>query len=247
MKGNPVSGVNYLFRGVALLTQPGIRLFVIIPLIINIFIFITLISFSLNQFTSWIEQFMAWIPEWLDFLRWIIWPFVIILLLTIVTYSFSIIANFIASPFNGLLAEKVEEMLTGTEVPASESFMQAIKESPKALLKEWQKLSYYLPKAILAGLFSLIFIFIFPPIVSLVWFLLGAWMMSLQYCDYPMDNHKFSLKQVLETIKKKRLTSFSFGSAVMLGTMIPFINFIVMPAAVCGATIYWVEELKNDL
>jgi CysZ protein len=46
-------------------------------------------------------------------------------------------------------------------------------------------------------------------------------------------------------LAEKRLTSSGFGMVVMVGTMIPFVNFIIMPAAICGATAYWVEELKN--
>ena len=45
-------------------------------------------------------------------------------------------------------------------------------------------------------------------------------------------------------IASKRLTSLGFGAGVMAGTMIPVVNFIIMPAAICGATVYWVEELK---
>jgi hypothetical protein len=41
------------------------------------------------------------------------------------------------------------------------------------------------------------------------------------------------------------MTSLGFGSGVMLGTMIPIVNFIIMPVAVCGATVYWVEQLSD--
>lgn len=27
-------------------------------------------------------------------------------------------------------------------------------------------------------------------VVPVVWFLFGAWMLAIQYCDYPFDNHK---------------------------------------------------------
>jgi CysZ protein len=159
-------------------------------------------------------------------------------------YSFSIVANLIASPFNGLLAEKVEELLTGKEVVAQETFWETIKDAPRVIFKEIRKLLYYLPWALLIGVLSLIFTFIFPPLATILWFLLGAWMMSLQYCDFPMDNHKYSLNAVKRAIASRRLTSLGFGSGVMFGTMIPIVNFIIMPAAVCGATVYWVEELK---
>jgi CysZ protein len=246
MNGNPAIGANYLFKGFELITRPGLRLFVLVPLVINVVIFAVLISFSLEQFGIWIDQLMGWLPdwEWLAFLRWIIWPLVVALLLVVVMYTFSMIANLVAAPFNGLLAEKVEELLTGKEVIAKETFWQTIKDTPRVIIKEIRKLLYYIPWAIGIGLLSLIFVFIFPPIATALWFMLGAWMMSLQYCDFPMDNHKHSLNDVKAAIASRRMTSLGFGSAVMFGTMIPLVNFVIIPAAVCGATVYWVEELQ---
>ncbi len=245
MKGNPVRGLSYLVRGFELLLIPELRPFVLVPLLMNTAIFILLITLSLGQFSDWIDQIMDSLWEWLDFLRWIIWPLVVSLLLVIVMYTFSIVANIIASPFNGLLAEKVEELLVGKEVIGKETFAQALKDAPRSMSKEIHKIAYYLPRALLVAIISIVFTFIFPPISTALWFLLGAWMMSLQYCDYPMDNHKHSLNEVKTAIAQHRMTSLGFGGGVMLGTMIPIVNFIIMPAAVCGATIYWVEELQN--
>jgi CysZ protein len=38
------------------------------------------------------------------------------------------------------------------------------------------------------------------------------------------------------------LLAWGFGGLVMLCTMIPVVNFFVMPAAVAGATLIWVRE-----
>ena len=248
MKGNPAIGLRYLIKGLGLITKPGLRLFVLIPLAINIVIFSILIALTVGQFYQWIEGFMGWLPawEWLDFIRWIIWPLVIGLLLVVVMYTFSIIANLIAAPFNNLLAEKTEELLTGQEVAAKETIAQAIKDTPRALGKELQKLLYYLPRALGLLILSVILFFVFPPLSTVLWFLFGAWMMTLEYCDYPMENYKYPLRMVRQSIGQQRITSLGFGSGVMLGTMIPVVNFVVMPAAVCGATAYWVEEMKAN-
>lgn len=243
MKGNLLTGADYLVKGFKLITQPGLRLFVIIPLLINITIFSTLLSITINQFSEWIGWAMDWLPNWLDFLQWVIWPIVIVFLLTAVSYAFSILANFIASPFNGLLAEKVEEKLTGRPVPGPENLSQMLLLIPKSLGREIKKMMYYIPLALLVLIITFIPIINF--IAPLIWFLLGSWMMAIQYCDYPMDNNQQSFNSMKATIARQRLTSSGFGMTVMLGTMIPIINFIIMPAAICGATAYWVEELKQ--
>lgn len=242
MKGNPAVGVRYLLRGARLLGRPGIRRFAAIPILINLLVFGSLITLALSQFAIWIDQLLAPLPQWLAFLEWILWPLSIILLLVVVTYSFSVVANLIAAPFNGLLAEKVEVMLGG-EVPDGGGFAGAIKDAPRAVGKELRKLGYYLPRAL--GVLIVTLVPLFYPLAPLLWFALGAWMLAIEYGDYPMDNHRFSLAMVRQRLNEQRLTSFGFGAGVMLGTMLPLVNLLVMPAAVCGATLYWHERLRG--
>ncbi len=243
MQGNPVTGFNYLMQGFRMITRPGLRLFVIIPLLVNIAIFSALISVTIGQLGDWIAAFIDWVPAWLDFLRWVLWPLAVILILVVVMYTFSIVANFIAAPFNGLLAEKAEELLTGGEVPGFETLGRALLSFPRALTREVAKILYYLPLALGVLILSLI-----PGInaaAPVLWFALGTWMMVIQYCDFPMDNNGRNFGAMKRAIRVKRLTSCGFGASVMVGTMIPVVNFLIMPAAVCGATVYWVEELKS--
>lgn len=243
MKGNPVTGFNYLIQGFQLITQPGLRLFVLIPLTVNIVIFSILINLTIAQFSDWIKAVIEWVPDWLAFIRWVLWPLAVILILTVVMYTFSVIANIIASPFNGLLAEKTEELLTGKEVPGLETIGQALLSFPKSIGRELTKLLYYIPLALVVLVIS--FIPLINTFAPLLWFLLGSWMMVIQYCDYPMDNHRASFADMKQRIKLMRLTSTGFGVSVMVGTMIPIVNLIIMPAAVCGATAYWVKAMKE--
>jgi CysZ protein len=46
-------------------------------------------------------------------------------------------------------------------------------------------------------------------------------------------------------VSQKRFLNLGFGSAVSVATMTPFLNFLVMPAAVAGATALWVDQLKS--
>ena len=241
-------GASYLWRGLRMLNQPGIRGFVLIPLGVNILIFSSLTIISVNQFNLWIDYLLGWLPDWpvLDLIRWIILPLLVALLLVVFMYSFSIVANFIAAPFNGLLAEKVEERLTGAPVNASETFADALRLAPRAIAREASKILYYLPRAILLGLLSLPLLFLFPPAVTVIWFVFGAWMMCMQYVDFPMDNHRHNLKTVRNRLASRRLTSLGFGGFTLMATMIPLVNFLAMPAAVCGATIFWVEALQEQ-
>lgn len=242
MSANPVRGAGYLMRGLAMLPQPGIRSFVLVPLLINIFLFGGAIWLLTAQFESWIDWMMqAWLPDWdwLAFLRYLLWPLFALLILVVVYYSFSIVANLIAAPFNGLLAEKVERQLRGT-VTADAGWAELVKTIPRSLAREMAKLLYYLPRVLLLLVLS------FVPVINLampvVWFLFGAWMMAIQYCDYPMDNNRVTFGDMKRMLKTRRFTAVGFGSLVQVGMLIPLLNLLIMPAAVVGATIYWVEE-----
>src|SRR5690606_14143929 len=171
MRGNPALGMRYLLRGAQMLAQPGIRRFVVLPLLVNLLVFGALVTAALQQFGIWIDQVLAWLPEWLAFLEWIIWPLSLVLLLVVVIYSFSVLANLIAAPFNGLLAEKVE-LLLGGQVPDGGGFGGAIKDAPRAIGKELRKIAYYLPRALLVLVLTLFPLFY--PFAPLLWFMLGA-------------------------------------------------------------------------
>jgi CysZ protein len=82
-------------------------------------------------------------------------------------------------------------------------------------------------------------------IAPLLWILLGAWMMSLQFVDYPMDNHRLSFGEVRAACSARRSTSITFGAAVAFVSGLPILNLILIPAAVAGATLLWCEELRH--
>ncbi len=243
MKGNAVTGIGYLVDGAKMLTHPALRLFVIIPLLINILIFGSLIGFGLSYLMDFMDRWLSGIPEWLGFIEWILWPLIGLTLSLMTGYLFTAVALIIASPFNGLLAEKAEELVTGNEVPALEGLGQALLMVPRGIVREILKLMYYLPMA--AFVLLITFIPVLNTVAPLLWFLLGAWMMSIQFVDYPMDNHQLSFGDVKEAVRSRRLSSMGFGGAVALCTGIPIVNFFVVPAAVVGATLLWCKELDR--
>lgn len=244
MKGNPVNAASYLFTGFKLIQQPGIRPFVIVPLTLNILVYVTILVLSIQKFSTWIDSWMSEIPEWLDFLDFILWPMFIFVLLILVAYTFTIVANLIASPFNGFLAEKVELHLTGQSAETPGGFREILAVVPRSIMREIAKFMHYLPWLI--GVWIISLIPVINTVAPILWFLLGAWMMAIQYVDYPMDNHQIVFSEMKQRLRAQGLSSLGFGVTTLVASMIPVINFIVMPAAICGATLFWVKELKRD-
>ena len=109
---------------------------------------------------------------------------------------------------------------------------------------EIRKLIYFIIRAI-----PLLILFIIPitaPFAPILWFLFSAWMMSLQYMDYPMGNHKIDFNTQKKLQKQHRLFSMGYGSGVLLATMIPLLNFLIIPLAVISATQIWVDRYKKS-
>jgi len=82
-------------------------------------------------------------------------------------------------------------------------------------------------------------------IAPFTWLAFSAWMLAVEYADYPMGNHGLRSDEQKQRLGNKRLLSLGFGGAVTVATMIPVVNFLVMPAAVAGATAMWVKQFKD--
>ncbi len=242
MMSDPFTGANYFLRGLKLLNKPGVRLYVVIPFLINITLFSVLISLGIQYFGLLTEEIMPQLPDWLQWLDWLLWILFLFATTLISFYTFSLLANLVSAPFNGLLAEAVEHYLTDKKPPES-GFRKMMEEFVPDIINELKKIAYFVAWAIP---FLLLFL---VPILQLaapfLWMLFTAWMLTMQYADYPMANYKIRLKDVRKRLSAHRMQSLGFGGMTMLATMIPIGNFIVMPAAVAGATIFWVENLKD--
>ncbi|ELH0896829.1 sulfate transporter CysZ [Vibrio fluvialis] len=244
MQAQQRSGLGYFFYGLDIAVSPGIRRFVLMPLLTNILLVGGALYYLFSHLDSWINDWMGQIPDWLSWLSYILWPLLVITILATFSYFFSTLANFIAAPFNGLLAEKVEEKLTGKKVN-DDGVLAVVKDVPRIMAREWRKLVYVLPKAI--GLFILLLIpALGQTLGPILWFIFTAWMLAIQYCDYPFDNHKVTFNDMRNSLKQKQGKAYTFGMLVSVLTTIPVVNLFVMPVAVCGATAMWVNEFRGQ-
>ena len=236
-----ISGFFLPFQGLRLVFSPGLRRFVIIPLLANIAVFGALAYFGALYFDAFMDQ---WLPtqSWLVFLRWILWILFAVVYTVALFFGFTLIANLIASPFNGILAAKIEEKLTGRQPPEEE--LSLLRSSIPALLAETRKIAYFASRAI-----PLLLLFLIPGvnvIASVLWLLFGLWFLAVEYGDYPMANHAIAPAQQRKLLSKKRLKSLSFGAGITVMMLIPVLQFAAMPAAVAGATRLWVDDLQRD-
>jgi len=232
----PIGGFGYLMQGLRLLVKPGVKRYVIMPLLINIVLFALLIWLAGDYFEQLVNYLLAELPGWLQWLSNVLWLLFAMLAGLVMFFTFSFVANLIGAPFNSFLAAAVEKHLTGTNPAGSERKLWA--EFGVMVLGELKKWGYYALWSIPLFIIS----WFVAPIAPFLWFIFGAWMFSIEYLDYPMGNYGLTFSDIRKQIASKRMLSLGFGSAVTIATMIPIFNFIVMPVAVAGATAMRVDR-----
>ena len=82
-------------------------------------------------------------------------------------------------------------------------------------------------------------------IAPFTWIAFSTWMLAISYVDFPMGNHRLGFAEQRQRLKKRRFAALGFGGATLVAVAIPFINFIAIPAAVAGATAFWVDQLRR--
>jgi hypothetical protein len=119
IKNNPVSnfsrGFFYPFRAAKFIkNHPPLLKYVIIPFLINVILLSLAVYWGFYFFSeivvNYIPQGDAW--YWL-ILGYFLWTVAVLVTMVLVFFCFTVSGSLIASPFNDLLSEKTEELLTG--------------------------------------------------------------------------------------------------------------------------------------
>ena len=240
---NPLKGFYFFFSGFGLIFKPGIFRYALWPLIINIILFALVTAVAFFQFEHLMEWLLSYLPGWLSWLRYLLWPVFALALGLLFFFSFALVANLVASPFNAPLAHAVEMHLGKVNSRGGER-VPLIRSMAKSLNSELRKLVYIILRAL-----PLLILFMIPVVniaAPFLWIAFSAWMLTMEYADYPMGNHELEFKEQLAILKKRRFLSLGFGGTATLVMLVPFLNLLVLPVAVAGATKMWVEELADS-
>jgi CysZ protein len=231
---NPMQAAGYLIQGVKLLGNPGLRKFILIPILINLVLYSVALFLGYHYVAELINQF---IPGWLHWLSWILWPLFFISFFIAGFFSFNLLANLLAAPFYGQLSSKTLVIITGQPAAKAEQPMA------KVMSAELKRTAYFASRALPLVILSII------PVINLLtpvlWAMFGAWGMALEYMAYPLENNGLLFSEQKRFVNNIKTGALSFGLLAALGMTIPVLNIIVPPAAVIGATIYC-HRIRTD-
>jgi CysZ protein len=229
---NPFIAAGFLYRGIKLLTNPQLRLFILIPILINIVLYSVALALGYYYVDMLIAQF---IPDWLQWLNWILWPLFFISFFVAGFFTFTILANLIAAPFYGILSAKTLAIISGRAQIVEQPLLHVIAAELKRLL-------YIMTRML--PLFILFFIPVINIIASLALSLFGAWCLAMEFMAYPLENEGLLFVDQKRLLKTVRFGALGFGAVTMIGLTLPVLNIIIGPAAVIGSTIY-VYEMRE--
>ncbi|HBF07650.1 MAG TPA: hypothetical protein DHW71_07155 [Gammaproteobacteria bacterium] len=240
-----IQAVEWSFRQ---LTNRKIFASIIIPCVIHVSL---LLGLGFALFT-WLSGFMSWsLPELPAWLAWaqeglggaldvILWVLAFVIAVGFVAFGLTLIttiAHFIASPFNGWLSTNVENQIRPVQHPEF-TLWQMFK---MGLSRELQRLKYWLARAAVLAVLSLIFLWVpvINSMVSFMWMIFGAWMIGLQAVDYVADNNGVDFKSTVAACKTAKMSVLSLGAILMGMMLVPFLNLISMAIGVISGTYLW--------
>jgi CysZ protein len=230
------------YRALPQLWQTQLRPFVLLPLLINIVLF----SIGIWAAGHYFGGFLDWMvppDSWWSFLRWLLWPLFALAWGMAVFYGFTITANLIGAPFNGVLSARAEQLLSGHPPPQQPP--QGMAAILPTILSETGKLWYLVSRAV-----PILLLFLVPGIniIALpLWIALGCWFLAIEYGDYPLANHGIEGKAQRSKLAERRLDALAFGAGLTTMMLIPGLNFLAMPAGVVGATRLWNERYQGKV
>lgn len=233
--GAPFGAAGFLFAHKRLLQ------YVLIPFLINVGVFAGTGWFGFFVFDRIVDHYLpagnAW--YWV-FLAWFLWLVAIIVVLILVFFTFTVVGNLIASPFNDLLSERTEEVLAGR--PEDRPFSAAVflRDAARTLREESKRMGLFL-----LGMVLLLFLHLLPGLGQLLYppLSLGftVFFLAVEYTGYVFARKGATFRDQQDFIRSHKAMMFGFGLGVFCLLVVPFVQFFCIPLGVVGATRLWYE------
>ncbi|KTC89633.1 sulfate transporter CysZ [Fluoribacter dumoffii] len=226
-------GMLYPLKGIKYLLTPGLKRFILLPLAFNLMMFVGLFYLVQHFVLPYAYYYLDKLPSWLSFLSSVLFIIFVLSYFLMFLSLFTVFFNLAAAPFNGLLSERTQNLLFQSTIPPIPFHKMVI----RSIKRQGEFLGYFLPRFLIMGI--LFFIPLLQPIYPFLWFLFNAWILSIQYQDFAMDNNLVSFKDMRRKVAGNKMRSLGFGFSINLISFIPLLNLLTMPTAVIAGTLLY--------
>ncbi len=242
-------GFSYPLRAAKFLSKrPGLLRYMAIPLLINILVFSLSVYFGLGLFERMLETYAPSTDVWYGMaLYYLAWTVAMLLTSVVVFFSFTVIGNLIASPFNELLSEHTEAQVVGRKPDERFSVGRFWKEASNSLVVEVKKMAAFIVCMLLLLAINLV-----PGIGSLIYAVLAPiftlFFLAIEYMAFVLMRKQLKFSQQRRYVTKRPVLMTGFACSIFCLLAIPFLQFFCIPLAVVGATLLWCDfpRLENE-
>jgi len=233
------------FRSVRILrNNPRLLPYIIIPFLINLTVFSGAVYLGLDFFgTTVVEQLPQGDAWYWAALYWLVWTLAVLVTTVLVFFTFTVVGNLIASPFNDLLSERTEQALNDVTNDEVFSIGQFLSDAWRTVLMEAKKMLVFVVAMVLILPLNLL-----PGVGNGIYTVLAVgltlFFLSFEYLGFVMvRKHKFFSEQKSYIFARKFLM-LGFSCGVMVLLAIPLFQMFCIPLAVIGVTRLWCEETE---
>ena len=239
-----------------LLRTRGLKRYAVLPLLINSLVYFGVVAIAVYLLWGWDIEVAQWDGLWgagaylSAAANWLAgplkWLIAIPLIAVVCYFSFTAVGMVVASPFNDMLSEKVEQALCD-EKP--------LQEIPWELTL--RAMAYGLFDAVRGSARQLLVTlcvlpFLLIPVVGLVmFFLVQAYAAGRGFTDVPMARNFLRPRHKRPFIRTHRMEILGLGVAMQLLFFIPLVGLVMLPiGVVAGTQLYcqgsWEKLIKDN-
>ena len=242
-----LQGFGYPFRSFSVLKKhPRLLQYILIPFTINASLFTLVVYWGLSFFDQWATKLLPGPDSWWHFLYYLVWVVVALAVALIVFFTFVVVGSIISAPFNDLLSERTEQILSGRAIDEPFVWRRFVTDIVRTVLSSLGRIWLY----VLGMIPILILMFAVPgvgPVAgSTLSFLFTCYFLVVEYTSFFFDRKGYSFKQQRQYIRGRRLTMMGFGVGVFVLLAIPFLQLLVIPLSVIGGTALCVDRPVDE-
>ncbi len=241
-------GFSYPLRAFRFFRQrPGLLRYLAIPFVINLLVFSLSVYFGLDLFQGLLDTYApsseVWYGAMLYYLAWIVAS---LLTTVIVFFTFTVVGNLIASPFNEILSERTENLVLGEPDAEPFSLGRFWKESRNAIFVEIKKMVVFV--FCMGLLFGINFV---PGIGPLIYAVLAPlftlFFLAIEYMAFVLMRKQLTFAEQRRYILKHPILMLGYSCGVFCMLAIPFVQLFCIPLAVVGATLLWCDFPREEM
>lgn len=226
--------------------KKGYKKYFILPFMLNVIVLGSIVYFSFTTLDPIISDLLKGDSTIFSILRVIIRPFLFLILAFISIFLYSIIGNIITAPFNDLLSEKVENLISGETFDEKFSISLIIQD----MIRIVSNIIRLLLLVVIINLF-LLFLNLIPVVgqilYSILSFMVTGFFFGFQFFDFPLERRRYVFKEKLSIAWKFKFMIVGLGTGFFLISLIPIVGFLSLNLGAAAATILFIDHVKPHL